>query len=36
MRDSGMTEEPKRQDKDALESEKNNRWDKIEGYLQQR
>jgi hypothetical protein len=30
---SGMTEEPKRQDKDAQESEESNRWDKIKGFF---
>jgi hypothetical protein len=33
MGDSGVTEEPKRQEKDARESVENNRWDKIKGYL---
>jgi hypothetical protein len=28
-----MTEEPKRQDKDAQESEENNRWNKIKGFF---
>jgi hypothetical protein len=30
---SGMTEEPKRQDKDAQESDENNRWDKIKKFF---
>jgi hypothetical protein len=33
MGDSGMTEEPKRQEEEAQESEENNRWDKIKEYL---
>jgi hypothetical protein len=33
MGDSGMTEEPKRQDNDAQGSEENHLWDEIKRYF---